>query len=458
MALDFTNFKFQSHYIGVWSRTGHSDDKFSGTLFIDGQNIWIELFFESTKLPENLESISGITYSTDSNGDDHSANIIAEGLKFEKISHLGNGLRHYKYSVSEIFIYEGSFQKEQIQSINIKAEILNEWSANVLKSAYSDVSKVNIPSNHYILHHCSPHHNWLFNCDIMSVYMSYIATWAFGGINRGVEQQAILHISFRQKLSFDDAMQLSNQIVYLLYLITNRVFPVEYLLFENNCSDKCFYKASGSYNYQYIKHYAHIEPHTLLTDFSESEIKTISKNWVDLCSEYAGAINSFFESHTNVYTRPASLINNCISVIETLSQMLDKKEAYLDESTKNARLLIDIINQYKISKQDATKLKQAFLMVKGTELKSRLSKFLESIKDYLPYNFEEDYVKKIINTRHRITHPKSKQEPYYCSKDYPRLATELSLSIHIFLLKAIGVKQDIIKKLVQTRGLAAGLS
>lgn len=43
MALDLTNFKFQSHYTGVWSRTGHSDDKFSGTLFIDGQNIWIEL-------------------------------------------------------------------------------------------------------------------------------------------------------------------------------------------------------------------------------------------------------------------------------------------------------------------------------------------------------------------------------------------------------------------------------
>ena len=460
MPLDLTNFKFQSHYIGVWFRTEYPDEKLSGTLFIDGQDIWIELFFEPTTdaLPELLESISGITYSTDSNGKDRSANIIAEGLKFEKISHLGNGLRHYKYSVSEIFIYEGAFQKESVQSIDVKAGIFNEWTKNILEAAYHDVSKINIPSNHYILHYSPPYPHWLLKCDDMNAYFSFIPTYSYGKINRGVEQQTLLHISFRQKNCFDDAMQLCNQILYLLYLITNRVFPVEYLLLENNCNDKCFYKASGSYNYQYIKKYANIEPHSLSTDFSESEIKAISKNWINLYSEYAGAINSFFESHTNIYTRPASLINCYISVIETLSQGLDKKTAQIDESTKKARLLIDMIQQYDIKKQDETKLKQAFLMVKGTELKSRLAVFLESIKSFLPYDFDDDYIKKIINTRHKITHPKSKQEPYYCSQDFPRLATELSLTIHIYLLKAIGVKDNIIKKLVQTRGLAAGLS
>lgn len=368
------------------------------------------------------------------------------------------GLWHYKYSVSEIFIYEGSFQKEYIQSIDIKASIFNEWTANILESAFVDVSKANIPSNHYIIHHCPPCHHWLLNCDIMSAYFSFIPTYSFGRGNRSVEQQAILHISFRQKKCFDDAMQLCNQIIYLLYLVTNRVFPVEYLLLESNCNDKCFYKVSGSYSYQYIKNYTNIDSHTFSTDFSEAEIKEISKAWIDLYSDYAGAINSFFESHTNIYTRPASLINNYISVIETLSQSLDKKKAHLDDSTKNARLLINMINQYNIGKQDATKLKQAFLMVKGTELKSRLSVFLDSIKDYLPYDFDEYYIKKIINTRHKITHPKSKQEPYYCSKDFPRLASELSLSIHIYLLKTTGVKPEIINRLVQTRGLAAGLS
>lgn len=460
MSLDVTTFRFQSHYIGLWTRFDNPDEKLSGTLFLDDQHIWLELCSEliAEPLPESLNTINGITYSTDSNGDDHAADICAKGLKFENMSRLKNGLWHYKFSVAEIFIYEGSFQNERIQSVNISAPILNEWAINLLKSAYFDVSKAHIPSNHYILHHCSPNQHWLLNCDIMSVYLSFIASYAFGGINRGVKQQAILHISFREKHRFEDAIQLSNQIIHLLYIITNRVFPVDYLLFETNCNDKCFYKASGSYNFQYIKRYTNLPPHTLSTDFSDSEIKGICKSWIDLCSEYSGAINTYFDSHTNLHTRPASLIKNYISVIEALSHSLDKKKTYLDDTTKNARLLIDMISKYNICEQDATKLKQAFLLVKGTALKSRLSVFLESIKEYLPNGFDDDFVKKIINTRHKITHPKSKQEPYYSSTEYPRLAAELSLSIHIYLLKSVGIKSEIIKKLVQTRGLAAGLS
>ncbi len=460
MSLDLTNFQFQSHYIGLWTCSDSPDEKLSGTLFLDDQYMWLELCFEPTSnsFHESLNSITGVTYTTDTNGKDHSANICATGLKFERLSHLTNGLWHYKYSVAEIFIYEGAFKKEHIQCVNIKASILNEWSKKILQSAYFDVSRANIPSHHYILHHCSPLNHWLLNCDIMSAYFSYIASCTYGGINQGVEQQTILHISFKQKNSFEGAIQLSNQIIYLLYLITNRVFPIDYILLESNCNDKCFYKASGSHNYQYIKRYSNLEPHTLLTDFSESEIKGICKNWIDLYSEYSGAINTFFESHTNLYTRPASLINNYISVIETLSQSLAKKNAYLDETTKNAKLLIAMITQYNISKQDATKLKQAFLLVKGTELKSRLSVFIESIKEFLPNSLDEDFVKKIINTRHKITHPKSKQEPYYSPSEYLKLATDLSLSIHIYLLKSVGVKEGIIKKLVQTQGLAGGLS
>ncbi len=460
MSLELTNFQFQSHYVGLWSRAENPDERLSGTLFLDNQNIWLELSFEPTSdsFPESLNSIIGVTYSTDTNGKDHSASICARGLKFVKYTHLTNGLLHYKFSVAEIFIYEGSFQRDSIQSVNIKASILNEWSKNILQAAYFDVSKANIPSNHYILHHCSPQPHWLLKCDVMSVYLSFISSYSIGGINQGVEQQAILHISFRQRNSFEDAIQLSNEIIYLLFLITNRVFPVEYLLLETNCNDKCFYKASGTHNYQFIRKYSNLEPQTLSSDFSESEIKGLSNSWIDLYSEYSGAINTFFESHTNLYTRPASLINNYISVIETLSQSLAKKKAYLDETTKNAKLLIDIINQYNVSKQDSTKLKQAFLLVKGTELKSRLSVFIESIKEFLPNQLDEDFVKKIINTRHKITHPKSKQEPYYGPNEYQKLATELSLFIHIFLLKSVGVKADIIKKIVQTRGLAAGLS
>ncbi len=41
MLIDKSNFKFQSHYTGLWSCINNPKEQFSGTLFIDQQKIWI---------------------------------------------------------------------------------------------------------------------------------------------------------------------------------------------------------------------------------------------------------------------------------------------------------------------------------------------------------------------------------------------------------------------------------
>ena len=70
MPIDKSNFKFQSHYTGLWSCINNPKEQFSGTLFIDQQKIWIELCYIDSRqeLLENIDSLDGCTYSIDSTG------------------------------------------------------------------------------------------------------------------------------------------------------------------------------------------------------------------------------------------------------------------------------------------------------------------------------------------------------------------------------------------------------
>ena len=53
----------------------------------------------------------------DEKGTEYAANMSAEGLQYKRLSHLENGLWHYRYSVSRIYIYENQLQKDRISSL-----------------------------------------------------------------------------------------------------------------------------------------------------------------------------------------------------------------------------------------------------------------------------------------------------------------------------------------------------
>lgn len=453
MPLEKNKFRFQSHYIGWWHRPEQPYEKLSGALFIENQKIWLELYFEpdNSDFPQHLDTLSGCVCAVDNDGHEYAVNITVEGLNYNKWIHHEDKLWHYKYTVSNIFIYEGAFCKDMVGSVNIRAMILDEWAANVLQAAYIEIPYEQIPHGHHVIYHTPPQHYLLLNNEKMTTYLFFSYSYTVGGVNRGVKQKAFLRISFKERCSFHEALYIVNQIQYLFYLLTNQIFPVDYLYVES-INNAFFYKANDSILYRYIDNSSNIEPHSQLNDFSECEIQSIFQKWIELYSNYSDAINSYFETRTNIYNSPASCIKNYISTIDTLSKTLKGTKGNIDLTTNRAKYLLRIIEKYKINNSDSNELKSRFLNTSGVELKTRFSKLIEAIEDYIPLDLEPNFIVKIVNTRHNIIHPQANQQPCYSSMEYKKAASQLNFIILSYLLVLLEVKDDIIKKIRRLGG------
>lgn len=459
MPLEKSKFKFQSHYIGLWNRPDYPDERLSGTLFIEDQKMWVELYFKpiSTDFPKELELLNGCTSGMDEKGAEYAANISAEGLRYERLSHLENGLWHYRYSVSRIYIYENQLQKDRISSINIRASILDSWCEQYLSSRYESIPYDKIPYGHHIIHHMLPHTQMLFQGERCSVALHFPCTYSVGGINQGVTQRTILSISFRKIYSFDEAMYFVNEILYLFYILTDRIFPIDYLYSESGFN-VFIYKANESLLYRYIGGHPGVSPHISLSDFSEDSIKIIFQKWDELYTNQSDALNSFFENHTNIYTSPSSKIRNYISTIDTLSKEMRGPKGILDLSTNKAKYLLHIIEKYQISNREANELKSRFLNSSGTELKTRFANLLGKVKEYFKDDLDDDFVTKVVNTRHNIIHPKANMAPCFSSEEYEKVALQLNRIILVYILDVLEVGKSIVEKALKTSGLSLTLS
>lgn len=459
MPLEKSKFKFQSHYIGLWNRPDYPDERLSGTLFIEDQKMWVELYFKpiSTNFPEELELLNGCTSGMDEKGAEYAANISAEGLRYERLSHLENGLWHYRYSVSRIYIYENQLQKDRISSINIRACILDSWCEQYLSSRYESIPYDKIPYGHHIIHHMLPHTQMLFQGERFSVALHFPCTYSVGGINQGVTQRTILSISFRKIYSFDEAMYFVNEILYLFYILTDRIFPIDYLYSESGFN-VFIYKANESLLYRYIGGHPGVSPHISLSDFSEDSIKIIFQKWDELYTNQSDALNSFFENHTNIYTSPSSKIRNYISTIDTLSKEMRGPKGILDLSTNKAKYLLHIIEKYQISNREANELKSRFLNSSGTELKTRFANLLAKVKEYFSEDLDDDFVTKVVNTRHNIIHPKANMVPCFSPEEYEKVALQLNRIILVYILDVLEVGKTIVEKALKTSGLSLTLS
>ena len=56
--IDEFDFKFESRYTGLWYQPNNSNKQYSGTLFLEKQNIYIELYFQGEDIAnsEQLDS------------------------------------------------------------------------------------------------------------------------------------------------------------------------------------------------------------------------------------------------------------------------------------------------------------------------------------------------------------------------------------------------------------------
>lgn len=65
--IDRFDFKFESRYIGLWYQPNNPSKQYYGTLFLDKQNIFIELCFQGEGIAhsEQLDYLYGSAYSYD---------------------------------------------------------------------------------------------------------------------------------------------------------------------------------------------------------------------------------------------------------------------------------------------------------------------------------------------------------------------------------------------------------
>ena len=451
MPIDKSSFRFQSHYIGQWSRIDTPQEQFFGTLFIDQQKIWIELcsIDSCQKSLENMDALNGCTYSIDDIGKESAVNIFVEGLKFVRYFHSGKGLNllHYTYFVDCIYIYEGELHKDKIEALTIRSTILDKWASPIMKGAYHNEFFKQLPLDHHAIYFVPPcPYTLLRSCDFF-VAIKFYYKYQIGGINQGVEQSAFLYVKSYKKCSLTYFQTYVNLFHYLFFLLTNTIFPIDYILCEEG-GNTFIFKPNEQQLCRYIEPHNITDPVTTSEDFSAEEIQSIFFQWVELYNKYGNAINTFFESLTNTYTSPASQIKNFISSIDALTKEINGNLGVVHPESKRAKTLENIFNRNVLTPDEKNRLKGWLLQEKGTELKSRFSKMLEQISKYLPTKLDKDFVEKIVNTRNNITHPSVEESFCFDSNEYRKVSYELNYIIRAYLLDSIGVREDVINKLI----------
>lgn len=446
------NFSFQTQYIGIWRIPNMPNVTLSGTLFMKEQSIGIDLYFQNTvqNLPEELERLTGTTYTiNEQNSKEELLNIELQHLTFIRYTNFNGGLKHYKYEVKELYIYEGCFEKDNIKEINIRASILDKWAAPILSSAFNSVHYDNMPDYQHIIKFIQRSPYSLQDSDNTHTYLYFSYSRYYGGIYQGIKQKTLFCIKPNTQQTFDESLTLIKQYSWLLYLIMNRVFFIDYLIFHTP-NGKFIYKISNKYAYRYVEIHPNAEPHTTLDEFTQDEISSIFSKWDSFYTKYYDAVDTFYESLSNLYLPPSSLMKNYISIIDAFTRSIKGETGEINNNTERAKTVYEILEKTKdvLTSDEKNKLKMWLLYNKGTGIKPRFCKLLEQIKDLLPRNINNEFVEKIINTRNNITHPNNNEDYSFREDQYEDVSYLLTKIIRAYILKHLGISEIIIKRLV----------
>lgn len=450
--IDRFDFKFESRYIGLWYQPNNSNKQYSGTLFLEKQNIYIELYFQGEDIAnsEQLDSLYGSAYSYDKqNNKEYSVYIALRGLTCLKSNHFTRGLKHYKYEVKKMFIFDDALSFDNISAIGFKSTILDQWSATIMKTGFKEIeNEINNPKLNIICYY-PPQPYILLKSDNVNIVIDFCFLRTVGGITQGITQQAYLRFDLRSHVSFDESLEIMQKYCFLLFLLTNRTFTPENITCYNK--GKFVYKANEKYAYRYIDIPPAFSPQTELTDFTHEEILSIFAAWNELYDKHSDAINTFYETLLNLYSPPASQLRNYISFIDSITKDFKGEKCDIDSNSKRAKRVQEILEKADnvLDKKDKTDLINWLLRSTGKELKPRFHKLLEYLSGLLPDEINKSFATKVVNTRNNITHPNSDNENSFNKKQYEEVAYKLTKIIRAYMLKKIGVKENIIKGIIK---------
>lgn len=442
----------KAEYIGLWYIDEYPDCILYGTLYIEKESIYIDLYFQNIKeiIPEELKELHGnACYIDKQNGREKQTFLSLKDLSLKSCNlFIGSGLKHYKYEVKEVYFSDNNINYELIKEVCLRIPILDEWMYGIMDNTFNNIEACSNPKEITSLNPL-PHYN-LYESSDLDILIYFNPTSYYGSISHIIKQKTFISCKFKNERTFEDVKDEINKYLYLLYLLLNREFYIEYTIFTTT-TGSFTHKTNPKFSYLHFYENSQTGPHSRFSDFTLSEIQSIFNKWDILYNEQTDAINLYYETICNTYLPPSSKIRNYISFIDSVTKSIQGDILQINPNTKRAKSAQKILEKTKeiLNEDEQNRLKILLLRINPMELKSRFTKLISNIKDLLPNDITKEFIQKVVDTRNEITHHNTKETFIFNKSEYDEVAYKLTQIIRAYLLNKLNINKDLIKNFVK---------
>lgn len=443
------DFKFADSYLGYWN-IPNIGRKIPGTLYIEKHSIRLELFWNNVASSHlsKFPSATGYAY-TEIDNKKHCYYFKLKDLYLTYVSWFGKHQSQYKLDVYSLFMSDKPrFSTNGILNCCIRTNLMDKWLWDYTQNSYTCPLPINENDPIELKFEVKPSLT-LYESSKIWMYIKFgngMSTPNAMGFN--MSAHCFFNINLKRKEKFYDALDLTECIIWLLSLLWNNNFNPDFLEFRTSKA-KFIYKQSDRYSYKY----RNIESTTLntsISDLEESDFSPMIDKWLRLIADYKNSISTFFETQFNEHTTPSSAIKNYVSVIDGLSRDFDIPSNGKTNNTKRKDKFEPVFNKIKhaLTAKEFNELKMAVLRESTKDIKCRFAYFINLLSEYIPVSLEQDFCSKTIETRNLITHSKANSNDVFKKEQYRDVVFCLEDIIRAYILKNIGVPQDIAKKII----------
>ena len=192
-----------------------------------------------------------------------------------------------------------------------------------------------------------------------------------------------------------------------------------------------------------------------IANFSTQQLEYALSKWFEMYSDYTDALDTYFDTISNKYIMPSIQIKNFVSTIDALSENCIIEENKDEKEIEKRKSLEKILEKTRevLKESELNQIRNAIWGKKKNKkpkipLEPRFNCLLTSISSLLPDEINEEFVKKIVNTRNNITHPKAQKLPAFSAVEYDNASYLLTKVIRAYLLNTLSFNSEIIKKII----------
>ena len=461
------NFVFQKSYTGFWEIEG-MDKSIAGTLSLLDNSIEIDLYCEGS-LDIRIDGVKMIRGKAFENNqkNEHLYCFILTGFHLKKATRFFHGMYHTVLDVESFYIYQEGVNTNEILSACIRTQILDNWASTLIKRGYKDSGEKHQVKLEYV----SPDKLTLYKDPEteLCIYIYFGLQQAYSGNDVSIRPRCFLNIDFGKTINIHEAFKLIETTKFFFFLIWNNTFQPTFTEFRTS-KGNFILKLSNKHSYQYFEDVTNSTSYTEIEDFdkndSDSEKRDIANfstqqleyalsKWFEMYSDYTDALDTYFDTISNKYIMPSIQIKNFVSTIDALSENCIIEENKDEKEIEKRKSLEKILEKTRevLKESELNQIRNAIWGKKKNKkpkipLEPRFNCLLTSISSLLPDEINEEFVKKIVNTRNNITHPKAQKLPAFSAVEYDNASYLLTKVIRAYLLNTLSFNSEIIKKII----------